>query len=51
MKLVTQSYTLPEDLIEQLRKFSYINRINKSKIIRDALNFYFKHPESKGGER
>lgn len=47
MKLITTSFTLPEEINEQLRKFAFVNRISKSLIVRNALLFYFKTPEQR----
>ena len=45
IKFVRKTFTLNKEIIEQLRRFAYVNRTSESKIIRDALLFYFKTPK------
>jgi hypothetical protein len=45
IKFIRKTFTLNKETIEKLRKFSYVNRTSESKIIRDALKFYFKTPQ------
>jgi len=49
IKFIRKTFTLDGELIEQLRKFAYLNRTTESGVIRSALRFYFKTPKKSTG--
>jgi hypothetical protein len=43
--LVRKQFIFERKLAENLRKMAYVNRCTETSIVKNALNFYFSHPE------